>query len=89
MLKRSGLNFFEGTCVKKELPENEEGENEEVFPDWSNIDATSIYRAGSDQPVSTEKPELDKLVKETNNFFKIGIIMLIILFVVIIVSSYY
>lgn len=75
--------------MKKELPENEETKSEEIFPDWSNIDATSIYRAGSEQPSSTEKPELDKLVKETNNFFKIGIIMLIVLFVVIIVSSYY
>lgn len=79
--------------MKKELPENKEerneGQNEEIFPDWSNIDATSIYRAGSAQPNSMEKPELDKLVKETNNFFKIGIIMLIVFFVVIIVSSYY
>ncbi|MEA9356200.1 hypothetical protein SHI21_08305 [Bacteriovorax sp. PP10] len=74
--------------MKKELPENEEVESKEIFPDWSNIDATSIYRAGSDQP-SAEQPELNKLVKETNNFFKIGIIMLIILFAVIIVSSYY
>ncbi len=81
--------------MKKDLPdttkENQESENEnhEVFPDWSNIDATSIYRAGSPDPKSTEKPELDNLVKETNNFFKIGIIMLIIFFIVIIVSSYY
>lgn len=75
--------------MKKELPENEDVQNEEMVSEWSNIDATSIYRTGSAQPDSTEKPELDKLVKETNNFFKIGIIMLAVLFVVIIVSSYY
>lgn len=75
--------------MKKKLTKNEEVENKEIFPDWSNIDATSIYRAGSAQPNSTKKPELNKLIKETNNFFKVGLIILIIFFVVIIVSSYY
>ena len=76
--------------MKKDLPENQEHDDEqEIFPDWSNIDATSIYRAGNEVKGPTKKNDLNQIVKETNSFFKISIVMLIIVFAIIFISSDY
>lgn len=80
--------------MKKDLPEKEESQIEEapednLFSEWSNMDATSIYRAGSESKTPTNQVELNQIVKETKVFFKIAIVMLIIVFIVIFISSYY
>lgn len=78
--------------MKKDIPEEQDlevTEEHNEIPDWSNIDATSIYRAGNSPSSHDKKPELNQLVKETNNFFKMFVVFLIIFAVIIAVSSYY
>ena len=64
-------------------------ENKELFSDWSNIDATSIYRVGSESNKTVGKAELKQSIKETKSFLKIVIAMIIIITIIIIISSYY
>ena len=75
--------------MKKDLPDNQDDETPETLSNWSNIDATSIYRAGNESKDPAYKPQLNQIVKDTNSFFKISIVMLIIAFIIIFVSSYY
>lgn len=75
--------------MKKDLPEKQDDETPESLSNWSNIDATSIYRAGNESKNPADQPQLNQIVKETNSFLKIGLVMLIIAFIIIFVSSYY
>lgn len=88
-----------GVFMKKVLPETKETEipeaeaqdsqvNDDFLSEWSNIDATSIYRKGTESEKPADKTELNQIVKETNNFFKIGIGMFIFVFIIILITKY-
>lgn len=80
--------------MNKDLPEKKENEsqdsqtNDDFLSEWSNIDATSIYRKGSELEKPVNKNELNKIVNETNSFLKIGLGMLIFVLIIIFISRY-
>ena len=62
--------------------------DDNFLSEWSNIDATSIYRVGSAPENPMDKTELKQIVKETNSFFKIGIVMFVLVFLIIFILRY-
>lgn len=62
--------------------------NDEITSAWSNIDATSIYRSGSDSKNPVDKGQLNQIVIETKSFFKIGTVMLVIVVIIFFILSY-
>ena len=75
--------------IKNPIPE-ETSENTDLFSDWSNLDAASIYRVGSESKKPVNEAGLNQSIKETKSFLKIATAMIIVVFIIlIIVSSYY
>ncbi|MBC7712979.1 MAG: hypothetical protein H7177_06555 [Rhizobacter sp.] len=71
----------------KDPDKNESDEPVEIYPDWSQMDAMSIYRSSGGTPVKAKQQDLGIVEKKNISFFKIFISFLVIICLIAFISG--